>query len=42
MPRCHFDECKIGTQQINLVHSELALQMIVLSSTASVRNVDFN
>lgn len=42
MSNCHFDECKIGIQQRNLVHSELALQMIVLSNTTTVRNVDFN
>lgn len=42
MPNCHFDECKIGIQQISLVHSEFALQMIVLSSIATVRNVDFS
>lgn len=41
-PNCHVDECKIGTRQINVVHSELELQMVILPSTAAVGNVDFN
>lgn len=42
MPNCHFDECKIGIRQINVVHSDLALQMVILPSTAAAGNMDFN
>lgn len=41
-PNCHVDECKIGIRQINVAHSELELQMVMLPSTAAVGNVDFN
>lgn len=41
-PNCHFDECKIGIRQINVVHSDLALQMVILPSTAAAENMDFN
>lgn len=42
MLNCHFDECKTGIRQINVVHSELELQMVILPSTAAGGNIDFN
>lgn len=43
MSNCHFDECKVGIQQINMVHGELALQMIALPQHCyGKKNVNFN